>query len=146
MTRAIFQAGVSWALIDAKWDAFERAFAAFDPVAVAAFDELDVERLLADPGILRSRRKIEGTIRNARRLLELEGEHGGLAAWIDSFADYGEASAALRREFAFLGELSVYYLLFRTGHRVPPFEEWETTVEGDHPRMHEMVQRARGPA
>jgi hypothetical protein len=49
----------------------------------------------------------------------------------------------LKRRFHFLGELSVYYLLFLVGEDVPPFEEWERRVPGDHPRMREMVALAR---
>ncbi len=143
MTRAVFQAGVSWALIDSKWDAFRTAFHDFDPHSVAAFDDLDLERLANDEHILRSRRKIEGTIQNARTLLALDREHGGFRCWLAAFENYDQASAALRNAFRFLGELSVYYLLFRTGHDVPPFEQWELTIEGDHPRMREMVRRAR---
>ncbi len=142
MTRAIFQAGVSWALVDAKWEAFRTAFADFDPARVASFEAWDVDRLLADPGILRSRRKIEATIHNARTLIEIERD-GGVGAYLEAFPSYAQASSELRRRFRYLGELSVYYLLFRTGHRVIPFEEWEKTVEGDHPRMREMVRYAR---
>src|SRR6266511_2991547 len=66
-----FQAGLSWYTILRKRDAFRRAFAGFEPVRVAAFGEADVDRLLADAGIVRSRRKIEATIANARALLAL---------------------------------------------------------------------------
>jgi DNA-3-methyladenine glycosylase I len=61
-----FQAGLAWSVILAKRDNFRAAFAGFDPRAVATFDARDVERLLADPGIVRSRAKIEATIRGAQ--------------------------------------------------------------------------------
>ncbi|MBR0658340.1 DNA-3-methyladenine glycosylase I [Neoroseomonas oryzicola] len=61
-----FQAGLSWTVILRKREAFRAAFAGFDPVKVAAFDEADIVRLLADPGIVRSRAKIEATIAGAR--------------------------------------------------------------------------------
>jgi DNA-3-methyladenine glycosylase I len=61
-----FQSGLSWLTILRKRDAFRRAFAGFDPDAVAAFDDRDVERLLADAGIVRHRGKIEAAIANAR--------------------------------------------------------------------------------
>jgi len=67
-----FQAGLSWTLILKRREAFREAFAEFDPVKVAAFDEEDVLRLLANPGIIRSRAKIEATIAGARRFLEIE--------------------------------------------------------------------------
>ena len=76
-------------------------------------------------------------------MLALDAEHGGFANYLRSFESYDALSADLKRRFAFLGELSAYYFLFRVKHPVPPFEEWETTVPGDHPRMREMVLLAR---
>jgi DNA-3-methyladenine glycosylase I len=67
-----FQSGLSWLVILRKRPAFRTAFAGFDPVAVAAFDDADVQRLLADPGIVRNRAKIEATIHNARCVLGLD--------------------------------------------------------------------------
>jgi len=69
-----FQSGLSWLTILRKRENFRQAFAGFDPRLVANFTEADVERLLADEGIVRHRRKIESTINNAARLLDLESE------------------------------------------------------------------------
>ncbi len=80
-----FQSGLSWRTILEKRDGFRRAFAGFDPVAIAAFTESDVLRLLADRGIVRHRGKIEATINNARRLPDLIAEAGSLAAWVWRF-------------------------------------------------------------
>jgi DNA-3-methyladenine glycosylase I len=76
-----FQAGLSWLTILNKREAFRRAFAGFDPVRVARFRAREIERLLGDAGIVRHRGKIESTINNARRLLELRAEFGSLAAY-----------------------------------------------------------------
>ena len=67
-----FQSGLSWLVILRKRAAFRAAFAGFDPAAVAAFGPDDVARLLADAGIVRNRAKIEATVHNARRVLELD--------------------------------------------------------------------------
>ena len=67
------QAGLSWMTILRKRDGYRRAFAGFDPATVAAFGEGDVTRLLGDAGIVRSRRKIEATIANAKALQGLDG-------------------------------------------------------------------------
>ena len=66
-----FQAGLSWITILKKRDAFRTGFANFDPEAVARFTEADVQRLLADPGIIRHRGKIEGAIKSARAYLAI---------------------------------------------------------------------------
>lgn len=74
-----FQSGLSWLTILRRREGFRRAFANFEPEAVAAFDDSDVTRLLADEGIIRNRAKIHATIGNARVLVtELAGEPGGL--------------------------------------------------------------------
>jgi DNA-3-methyladenine glycosylase I len=68
-----FQSGLSWITILRKRPAFRAAFAGFDPARVAQFDEADVERLLADAGIVRNRAKVLATIANARAVLDLDG-------------------------------------------------------------------------
>ncbi|WP_199554367.1 DNA-3-methyladenine glycosylase I [Sandaracinobacteroides hominis] len=76
-----FQSGLSWRTILEKRENFRKAFSGFDYHAVARFDEADVERLLADAGIVRHRGKIEATINNARRAIDLEAEFGTLARY-----------------------------------------------------------------
>lgn len=71
-----FQAGLSWITILRKRENFRAAFAGFDPQAVARFTDRDVARLLADPGIVRHRGKIESAIRSARVWLEIEADTG----------------------------------------------------------------------
>jgi DNA-3-methyladenine glycosylase I len=80
-----FQAGLSWLTILNKREAFRRGFANFDAERVARFGERDVTRLLADAGIVRHRGKIESTINNARRVLDLPREFGSLAAYAWGF-------------------------------------------------------------
>jgi DNA-3-methyladenine glycosylase I len=80
-----FQSGLSWLTILRKREAFRRAFAGFDFEQVAGFGERDVERLLADVSIVRHRGKIEATVNNARRAVELVGAEGSLAAYVWRF-------------------------------------------------------------
>ena len=80
-----FQSGLSWRTILLKRPAFRSAFADFDPEVVAAYDEADVARLMADAGIVRNRRKVDATIANARATLALR-EQGGLEAFLWGFA------------------------------------------------------------
>jgi DNA-3-methyladenine glycosylase I len=80
-----FQAGLSWLTILRKRENFRRAFKGFDPAKVARFNKRSVERLLRDAGIIRHRGKIESTINNARRTLELIEERGSLAAYFWDF-------------------------------------------------------------
>jgi len=87
-----FQAGLSWLTILNKREAFRRGFAEFDAERIARFDNADVARLLADAGIVRHRGKIESTINNAARVIELRREFGSLAAYAWRF----EADPATR--------------------------------------------------
>jgi DNA-3-methyladenine glycosylase I len=78
-----FQAGLSWITILRKREAFRKAFKSFDPAKVARFGENDIERLIQDAGIIRSRAKIEATIQGARIYLEMQkaGEDFSEFAW-----------------------------------------------------------------
>ena len=80
-----FQAGLSWAVILNKREGFRRAFADFDPARIAQFTERDVERLVADPGIVRNRQKIQAAIGNARAFLRLQERYGSFDAYIWQF-------------------------------------------------------------
>ena len=81
------QAGLSWSTILRRRDGYRRAFANFEPEAVAGFTNADVDRLVGDTGIIRNRQKILSTVTNARRVLELQRAHGSFDAYIWSFVD-----------------------------------------------------------
>lgn len=125
-----FQAGLSWLTILRKRENFRRAFAGFDIDKVARFGERDVERMLADAGIVRHRGKIESTINNARRALEVIAAEGSLAAFLWRFApppgppvpqratspESTALSKALRkRGFTFVGPTTVYAFMQAMG-------------------------------
>lgn len=83
-----FQAGLSWLTVLKKREAFREAFQGFDPVRIANFGDKEVEMLLQNPGIIRNRLKINGTIRNARAFLNLCERHGSFDSYIWQFTDY----------------------------------------------------------
>ena len=76
-----FQAGLAWITVLRKRDAFRKAFRQFDPAKVARFKEADVERLMANPGIIRARAKIDATIQGARIFLEMKNGGIDFASW-----------------------------------------------------------------
>lgn len=124
-----FQSGLSWLTILRKRDNFRAAFASFDFEKVARFNARSVDRLLGDAGIVRHRGKIESTINNARRAIELVEECGSLAAYFWQFEDrrdFGgivaqtEQSAALskdlkRRGWSFVGPTTAYAFMQAMG-------------------------------
>lgn len=81
------QAGLSWLTILRKREGYRRAFAGFAPGVVAAFNDDDSARLMADPGIVRNRLKIASTITNARAVLEVQASHGSLDRYLWSFVN-----------------------------------------------------------
>jgi methyladenine glycosylase len=139
MTRAVFQAGLSWAQIEGQWERLCAAFERFDPRKVARYGDADIARIMAHPGILHSERKIRATVHNAKTMLALAREHKTFRAYLRSHGSYVDLTADLRRRFKYLGDVSAYYYLFRVGEMVPPFRRWIKTVKGDHPRIREMV-------
>jgi DNA-3-methyladenine glycosylase I len=81
------QAGLAWITILRKREGYRQAFAGFDPATVARFKPRDVERLMADAGIVRNRLKIESAVNNAARVLEVQEELGSLDAYLWSFVE-----------------------------------------------------------
>jgi DNA-3-methyladenine glycosylase I len=89
-----FQAGLAWIIVLRKRDAFRKAFKGFDPAKVARFKEPDIERLLQNPGIIRSRAKIEATINAARIYLEMQKSGQDFGSFLWGIVDLGNADAA----------------------------------------------------
>ena len=124
MTKAVFQSGLSWKVVDAKWDGFREAFAGFDAEKVARFTPADVDRLAQDPSIVRNRRKIQATVDNAVEIVALDQEHNGFRNFLRSQGSFEETVASLKRHFGFLGDTGSYYFLHVVGEKVPSHEDW----------------------
>ena len=124
MTKSVFQSGISWAVIEAKWDGFREAFDGFDARRVTDLSPKDVDRLAEDTRIVRNRRKIEATVHNAETMLALEAEHGSFRKYLRSFGSFEELVADMRKRFKFLGDMGAYSMLYVVGEEVPPHEEW----------------------
>lgn len=124
MSKAVFQSGMSWAVVDAKWPGIREAFQNFEPELVAAFTPDDIDRLATDARVIRNRRKLEAIVGNARGLLDLDDQPGGFAGFLGGQGDFDATTAALKREFAFLGDSGCYYFLYVVGEPVPPYHEW----------------------
>ena len=118
LTRVVFQAGMNWRTIDAKWPGFREAFSNFSIKKVAAFNEEDVERLVRDKRIIRNRRKILATIANAKEMIEVTKEYGSVQAYIDGLdksENCARAAKELSRRFKHLRSMSALLFLFYVG-------------------------------
>ena len=134
LSRPVFSAGMSWRVVDAKWDGISRAFGDFDPHVVAAFGPDDVDRLVTDEAVIRSRPKIEAVIDNAQTLLDLDAEYKGFRKYLRSRGGYEAVAADLQKRFRYIGPTGAYTFLYLVGEEVPPHAGW----------AHEHQQR-RGP-
>lgn len=114
----INQAGLSWLTILKKREGFRSAYHDFDVVRVAGYGKADRDRLLADPGIIRNRLKVDAAIHNAGRILELRAEHGSFASWLDSHhpLEKQEWVRLFKRTFRFTGGEITGEFLMSTGY------------------------------
>lgn len=101
----INQAGLSWETMLRKRDGFRAAYSGFDVDRVARYGERDRARLLADPGIIRNRLKVEAAIHNAQVIQQLRDTHGGFAAWLDAHHPLPKADwvKLFKKTFRFTG-------------------------------------------
>ncbi|MCB8922622.1 MAG: DNA-3-methyladenine glycosylase I [Ardenticatenaceae bacterium] len=130
ITQAVFQAGFSWAVIRAKWPNFQQAFAGFDVDKVAAFTEVDVERLVEDKGIVRNGRKIQATIHNARLCQQHIRTHGSFKNWLNTLdRDYYVREKQFCKVFKFMGPMGAFFFFWSVGEDVPSYEEWQARRE-----------------
>ena len=135
----INQAGLSWLTVLKKREAFHAAFAGYDVDRIAAFGPADVERLLADPGIIRNRLKVAAVIDNARRVQQLRATHGSVHAWLEAhhprlLADWVKL---FKQTFRFTGGEIVGEFLMSLGYlpgaHVPDCPAYQRVIALDPP-------------
>ena len=125
MTKAVFQSGMSWKMVNTKWPGFQAGFHGFDVARVAAMDESAIDTLAADPAIIRNRRKIVATVHNAQRLIDLEEEYDGdIRNYLRSHGDLENTIKDVRKQFKYMGDTGTYYWLYVTGEDVPSWDEF----------------------
>jgi DNA-3-methyladenine glycosylase I len=114
----INQAGLSWLTILKKREGFRRAYDGFRVARVAGYGDEDRARLLADPGIVRNRLKVDAAIHNAGRILELQDEFGSFGAWLDHHHPLSRAEwvKLFRRQFRFTGGEITGEFVLSTGY------------------------------
>ena len=114
----INQAGLSWTTILNKEESMRSAYAGFSIAEVARFSSADRARLLADPGVIRNRLKIDAAIHNAARILDLQAEFGSFCAWLDAHHPRSapEWVRLFRRTFRFTGGEITKEFLLSTGY------------------------------
>ena len=123
LARVMFQTGISWRVVEAKWPGIREAFHGFDVQRVAKFREADINRLMGDTRVIRNRRKLEAIRENAREMLALDAEYKGFKRYLDSLGDFDATRKALHKQFAYVGDTGAWYFLWTVGRKVPAHEE-----------------------
>jgi 3-methyladenine DNA glycosylase Tag len=123
LSKSVFQAGISWRVVDAKWATIKPAFRGFQVERVARMGDREIDALASDPRVIRSRPKIAAVVHNARAILDLERD-GGFRKHLRSFDDYEELATDLKKRFKFVGDSGTYHFLWTVSHPVPDWHEW----------------------
>jgi 3-methyladenine DNA glycosylase Tag len=123
LSKGVFQAGISWRVVEAKWVGITAAFHRFKLERVARMSDREIDGVAQDPRVIRSRPKIAAVVHNARVILDLEREEG-FRAHLRSIPEYEELAADLKKRFKFVGDSGAYHFLYSVSHPVPDWHEW----------------------
>jgi 3-methyladenine DNA glycosylase Tag len=121
MTRIIFQAGLSWKMMDKKWPAFSDAFSNFSIKSITQFTERDVHRLLENKEIIRNQQKIRATIQNAKEFTKISEEAGSFRNYLDNLLkEHGVEGTEkiLQKRFRRIGHTSYRMFMWAIGEDV----------------------------
>ena len=129
MSKAVFQSGMSWRVVNAKWPTTNEAFHEFEIGRVAGMSEEELDELGQDTRVIRNRRKLAAIVHNAQRIIELDAEHGDFRNYLRSHGDFYNVVKDLRKQFKFLGDTGCYFFLYVIGEEVPPHDEWMSAKE-----------------
>jgi 3-methyladenine DNA glycosylase Tag len=123
LSKSVFQAGISWRVVDAKWPSIKAAFHGFSVERIARMTDREIDALAKDERVIRSRPKIAAVVHNANALLELE-RAGGFKRHLRSFDDYEDLATDLKKRFKFVGDSGMYHFLWTVKHPVPDWRVW----------------------
>lgn len=126
-SKAVFQSGMSWKVVEAKWPGTREAFAEFDVQKVANFNERDLEEMGKDERLIRNQRKLAAIVYNAQQMLRLNEEYNGFQNYLRAHGSFDGTLQAMKKDFKFMGPTGVYYFLYVVGEEVPPHDEFEAT-------------------
>ena len=118
IAKPVFGAGLNWAVVEHAWPATREAFERFSVRKVAAYQEADVRRILATPGVIQNERKIQSVVACARQLAEKGRRHGSVRKWIHTHPDHTARLAALD-DLPGVGPWGAYYVVAKSGFPVP---------------------------
>lgn len=123
MSRVIFQSGLNWKVIEDKWPTTKKAFADFEVAKVATFEDVEIEKLMNNAGIVRNRGKIKAIIQNAQNFIAIEKRFGSFQKYLDNIDksdNYANVIKDLVNKFKWLGPPSAGLFLYTVGEEINP--------------------------
>ena len=123
LSKGVFQAGMSWRVVEAKWPTTRKAFHGFKVERVARMTDREIDALAKDERVIRSRPKIAAVVHNAGEILALE-RAGGFRKHLRSFDGYEVLAKDLKKRFKFVGDSGVYHFLWTVKEPVPDWRAW----------------------
>jgi 3-methyladenine DNA glycosylase Tag len=123
MGKAMFQSGISWRVVESKWPGTREALQDFNPRTIATLTDADLDELAKDTRLIRNLRKLAAQVDNARRMLELEEDHGSFQNYLRSHGGFEGTLKDIRKQFKYMGDAGTFYFLWVVGEDVPDYEE-----------------------
>lgn len=140
LSKPVFQAGISWRVVQAKWPTITAAFHRFRAERVARMSEREIDTLAKDERVIRSRPKIAAVVHNAGEIVAIE-RATGFKKYLRSFADYASLEKDLKKRFKFIGDMGAYHFLWSVKHPVPDWHQWAK----EHGMAHGPGERPQRP-
>ncbi len=144
MSKPVFQAGMSWRVVESKWPTTTAAFHRFRAQRVARMTDREIDALTKDERVIRSRPKIAAIVHNAGEIVAIE-RSTGFKKYLRSFPDYESLETNLKKRFKFLGPSGIYHFLWSVKHPVPEWHAWAEAHGMAHGRTRPK-QAGRRPA
>ena len=125
LSKAVFNAGFSYQVVNNKWEGIREIFNEFDPKILSNWTIDEISNALNSPKIIRNSKKVKAIVSNAKVFLELIKKHGTFEAYLKSFRNktYDERLKILSKQFKWLGPTGAHFFLWSVGENAPPCEE-----------------------
>lgn len=124
MAKSMFQSGICWRVVDSKWPSMRIALQGFDVHFIADLTEPELDILVQDERIIRSRRKLDALVVNANKMMTLDAQHGSFTRYLRSHGSFEATLKDIRKQFKYMGDTGTYHFLWTVGEDVPRYKEW----------------------
>ena len=125
LSKAVFNAGFSYQVVNRKWEGIKEVFHEFDPKIISKWTVDEISNALESPKIIRNSRKVTAIVSNASIFLEILEKHGSFENYLKSFREkpYVEKQKILSKQFKWLGPTGAHFFLWSVGEDAPPCEQ-----------------------